>query len=689
MNPKTQHAIPNSSTRRFYTLFALLAIGSLAHADTTTNRLGLTLPTVGSPTWGAKINGNFQILDSTTNWACLGPNCSGGGGSGGGAGVIAGTGSLYQTPYVSVPSSNTLQMSSDVMQFPSSVTIMGATPILSTSTLQSGATFYVSSGTVKNFLNVGELNLSCPYDPSWGQDIGIVAFSTSNITQANYFGNTNGNIELLTAGAGGDFLSGASDGDSALYTSAGLWFVGSSIHFNSGNVSFGSGLSNNKFVKVNGSGYLTSYDLLNATTTWTGQQSWTSAQPSTFTALAVSGLASGQCVQTTTGGLLSVTGSACGAGGSGGASTLAVTTGTASGFNTVISSPTGVFLANGSQFGVALQGSATAYVTLLSSQTFSSMTITGPFSATNVASSSFTSVSSMELSSATFTVDGTGAGIVVTGPSGVAVTYGVSAGSMTGSGLTSCSGGSNALTWNSGTSLFGCNTISGGGGSSTLAVQQNAVNISSPTVAINFLAPPFLVSLVNGSTSQVKLDGSSVTLQGLVTAASLGALTANQSITVTGDSTGSGTTAIALTAAATQANIAVLSHALTVTSSATFTNVIQSTAIYVSSSTVGFDEYENGNSGTGINIDWTKSNEQRVTLTGSGAFTFTNPTHPQTCRLRILTGSGTFTWTWPAAVKWGTAGAPTITTTASKKDIVTCAYSAKDAEYDCVWVGAF
>lgn len=57
-------------------------------------------------------------------------------------------------------------------------------------------------------------------------------------------------------------------------------------------------------------------------------------------------------------------------------------------------------------------------------------------------------------------------------------------------------------------------TAAGGGGASTLAVQKNAVNISSPTVAINFLGPPFLVSLVNSSTAQIGLDGSSVTLQG-------------------------------------------------------------------------------------------------------------------------------------------------------------------------------
>ena len=59
------------------------------------------------------------------------------------------------------------------------------------------------------------------------------------------------------------------------------------------------------------------YDLIDSSPTWTGQASWTSAKPSTFTALAVSGLTSGQCVQTGTGGLLTGTGSACGTGSGG------------------------------------------------------------------------------------------------------------------------------------------------------------------------------------------------------------------------------------------------------------------------------------------------------------------------------------------------------------------------------------
>jgi hypothetical protein len=51
----------------------------------------------------------------------------------------------------------------------------------------------------------------------------------------------------------------------------------------------------------------------------------------------------------------------------------------------------------------------------------------------------------------------------VTASGGLGVTYNVNIGSITGAGLTSCSGASSAVTWNSSTNQFGCNTISGSG----------------------------------------------------------------------------------------------------------------------------------------------------------------------------------------------------------------------------------
>lgn len=62
------------------------------------------------------------------------------------------------------------------------------------------------------------------------------------------------------------------------------------------------------------------------------------------------------------------------------------------------------------------------------------------------------------------------------------------------------------------TSGAGCSTS---GGASSLATNQNGVQITSPTRAMNGLSPPFLITAVGGgTTAQWTLDGSSVTLRG-------------------------------------------------------------------------------------------------------------------------------------------------------------------------------
>lgn len=70
----------------------------------------------------------------------------------------------------------------------------------------------------------------------------------------------------------------------------------------------------------------------------------------------------GECAQWDANGDLITSGSGCGGGG--GSSTLAVTTGNASGFDVVTTSPTAAVNFSSSTFGVQLTGSATAFVTL-------------------------------------------------------------------------------------------------------------------------------------------------------------------------------------------------------------------------------------------------------------------------------------------------------------------------------------
>lgn len=83
---------------------------------------------------------------------------------------------------------------------------------------------------------------------------------------------------------------------------------------------------------------------------------------------------------------------------------------------------------------------------------------------------------------------------------------------------------------------------------------------------------------------------------------------------------------------------------------------------------------DNGNSSTADTIDWGTGNYQKSTLTGNCTYTFTAPSGPARVTMLVYTGAGSFAVTWPAAVKWTGGTAPTITTTASKVDIVTFLY---------------
>lgn len=91
--------------------------------------------------------------------------------------------------------------------------------------------------------------------------------------------------------------------------------------------------------------------------------------------------------------------------------------------------------------------------------------------------------------------------------------------------------------------------------------------------------------------------------------------------------------------------------------------------------TAYFTETDNGNSGASDTIDWTLSNKQKSTLTGNCTFTFTAPGGPCSLVLKLVQdGTGSRTATWPAAVHWSGGTAPTLTTAASKVDIITFYY---------------
>mgnify|MGYP001618355250 CR=1 FL=1 len=82
--------------------------------------------------------------------------------------------------------------------------------------------------------------------------------------------------------------------------------------------------------------------------------------------------------------------------------------------------------------------------------------------------------------------------------------------------------------------------------------------------------------------------------------------------------------------------------------------------------------------GATIALDWNNGNVQSVTLAGNRTFTFANPKDGGRYLIILAqdaTGSRTITW---PTIKWTGGTAPTLTTTASKKDIIAIVYDGTD-----------
>jgi hypothetical protein len=70
-------------------------------------------------------------------------------------------------------------------------------------------------------------------------------------------------------------------------------------------------------------------------------------------------------------------------------------------------------------------------------------------------------------------------------------------------------------------------------------------------------------------------------------------------------------------------------------------------------------------------IDWNNGNAQKATLGGNISPSFANGVAGATYLLRLAQdGTGSRTVTWPAAVEWPGGVAPTLTTTASRVDLL-------------------
>lgn len=90
----------------------------------------------------------------------------------------------------------------------------------------------------------------------------------------------------------------------------------------------------------------------------------------------------------------------------------------------------------------------------------------------------------------------------------------------------------------------------------------------------------------------------------------------------------------------------------------------------------------NGNSGAAKTIDWSRANRQNLTLTANTTLTFTSPGGDAILSLKLTQdATGSRTVTWPAAVKWPSGIAVTLTTTANAIDFVTLVFDNTAGHY--------
>ena len=87
-------------------------------------------------------------------------------------------------------------------------------------------------------------------------------------------------------------------------------------------------------------------------------------------------------------------------------------------------------------------------------------------------------------------------------------------------------------------------------------------------------------------------------------------------------------------------------------------------------------EYNAGNGGSALTIDWNNGLKQKMTLTANCAISFTAPPGAGSgLVLKILpAAAGSYTVTWPAAVEWPNSSAPTMTSALGRHDVYSFYY---------------
>ena len=345
----------SSIMKKFYTLFALLSIGSLAHADVITNRLSLDLPVCGSQNWCNSVNGDFQILDATTNINGFGPYVST-------KTITAGSNITVSTTATGVSISAQAGMTSGATYY-----------IQNTNTLQTGATFYVSSGTVAGQLTAGSFV---------GNGSGLTGLPPGMVSGATYYANINpaspqsGGISVATGTFSYATQHGASNGITIKNTDTNHYLD------NCASASFWTNVSTGATIMSCLQSNLTVNDMIFSLSPYSAGGSpaevmrLTTAGMTLATPLAVAQggtgttsptISAGTNITSVTGTWPNVTINAATQGGSS-SSPLAISSGSATS-SVIVTSPTTNVVFDSNTISVALQGPTTSFIGLTSSVT--------------------------------------------------------------------------------------------------------------------------------------------------------------------------------------------------------------------------------------------------------------------------------------------------------------------------------
>lgn len=81
-------------------------------------------------------------------------------------------------------------------------------------------------------------------------------------------------------------------------------------------------------------------------------------------------------------------------------------------------------------------------------------------------------------------------------------------------------------------------------------------------------------------------------------------------------------------------------------------------------------EYDNGNSGATLTINFRNGGAQRIKFTANCTLTFSNPEIGRAYVLKCVNDGTARTITWPGTVLWPSGTAPTLTGTNNKVDLI-------------------